>query len=185
MVEDVRVISKTENVSLENLHVRYIPMARLERWYVGIEPMLLKNSPHVEMLTLYRYEGLNWDKLMKGRYAEERRARRKDFGQKKWSEDFIKEHIKHRIKVYKSMAKAWSPSKDDKPIMILKEPFWNTRFGQSFDGIVGPEIWNGAGRCAAAWVLNQRTIPAVWVEDCRPGAKECERITRKFKNANI
>ena len=181
MVKDVRIISGVEDVALDTLHIRYIPMAKLERFYTGLELMLLKNSPHVEMLMLYKEEGLNWDKLMNGRYAEERRSRRIDFGYKKWTEAFIRDHIKHRIKVYKSMEKMWSPNKDDKPIMILKEPFWKTRFGQSFDGIVGPEIWNGAGRCAAAWVLNQRTIPAMFVEDCRPGAKECEKITRKFK----
>lgn len=180
-MEDVKTVSGIENIPLDELHIRYIPMVQLERWYVGAEPMLLKNSPHVEMLSVYRDEGLNWDKLLSGRYAEERRTRRVKFGQKRWTEDYIKEHIIHRIKVYKSMKERWFPRCEDKPIMILKEPFWQTRFGEKHDGIVGPEIWNGGGRCAAAWVLNWRTISAVWAEDMRPGAKECERITRKFK----
>jgi len=168
------IVGKLEPIPLKDLNIRFIPMAKLGRWY---DDMSLANSPHVDLLRQYIEHGLNWDILENGRYAQERRARRFEFKQEKWSEKWIKKHIKIRIKIYESLKKTGFVSQG-KPVMVLKEPFWKTRY--DYPGIEGYEIWNGAGRCAAAHVLGWKTIPGLWVQDTRPGYKKCEKIEKKF-----
>jgi len=162
---------------LTDLHVRYIPKARLERWWGN--DMSLPNSPHIELIQYYKNHGINWDVLLKSRYAEERRARRVEFKQEKWSEEWIKKHIEHRIDIYNSLKNAGFIHQG-KPIQILSEPFWNTRFGLALPNITGEEIWNGAGRCAAAYVLGWKDIPATKVRDLRPNSNRCESIERNY-----
>lgn len=191
MNDVIPITGKLEPLPLKELNIRFVPMARLHRWYTD---MSLPNSLHVKLLQQYIdfgtevkidgeidkpvYSGVDlMNFLLKGDYAEERRMRRVEFKQEKWSEKWIKKHIKIRIGIYESMKERGFVA-EGKPVMVLKEPFWKTRF--NYPGIEGFEIWNGAGRCAAAYVLGWETIPGLWVADTRPGACECEKIMRKY-----
>ena len=63
--------------------------------------------------------------------------------------------------------------------MILKEPFWRTRFGLDIKGL---EIWNGGGRCAAAYALGMTEIKVAWHEDSLPGSSDKAKFKHKLKN---
>jgi hypothetical protein len=177
---EVRPIDKTNTlIELSGLHVRYIPQAQLEQFWYGDDMMALVTSPHVELLRLYVKHGWNLKVLMKTRYANERRSRR-ELGMAWWTEKYIEGHIWNRIKIYKSLKKNGFVA-GNRPVEVLKEPFWNTRYKLSDPRIKGNEIWNGAGRCAAAIVLGWTQIPGVWVEDAKPGTMKCEKIDAKYR----
>lgn len=179
MSKDVTPISNSlEPIELSLLHVRWIPQAKLEKFWNGREIMLLETSPHVELIRMY-VDGFGLKALMKTRYADERRYRR-ELGMKQWTEQYISEHIQHRIDIYKSLkSRGFIPG--DRPIEVLKEPFWNTRYNLKDEKIKGAEIWNGAGRCAAAIVLGWKTILGIWVKDTAPGTMRCDKIDKKYK----
>ncbi len=181
-VDIVPITGKLELIDLSILHVRWIPQARLERFWHGEDLMALTTSPHVELIRMYA-QGYGMAALMKTRYADERRSRRA-MGMERWTEAYIHDHIMHRIKIYSSLKKhGFIPG--DRPIEVLREPFWNTRYNLKDDRIKGAEIWNGAGRCAAAIVLGWKTIPGLWVKDAMPGTMKCKKIDGKYKNGDV
>lgn len=67
------------------------------------------------------------------------------------------------------------------PILLLKEPFWKTRYGGEFDSLEGPEIWEGVSVCAALWVTNQKRVKVLWAKDRAPGTKEVADDPIEFK----
>lgn len=176
---EVKIISKLKLIELKKLHIRYIPVATPPLWN---NDMSLKNSPHVELLRLIIKYGWDWKKLSKSRYWKERK-RRYICGVKRWTEEYIKEHIKKRWKLYKSLKKRGFKKKrrGDRPIVVLKKPFWTTRFGLKEDWVKGWELWDGAGCCAAAYVLGWKTIPGVFAEDLFPGTGKKGKFKKKLR----
>lgn len=188
---DYKIISGLEEIPLSELHIRYIPMAKLERWYRaenGYNMMALVNSPHVEIMKIFLKYGFKLSLLMKTRYWSER-IHRPEVGIKEWTKKYLIKHLKNRYKTFISLQKhgflqekCWdNKKKRDRSILVWKEPFWNTRFNLTNPKIKGLEIQNGAGRCAAAYVLGYKTIPGKHIEDRNPGTCKCENIEKRFK----
>lgn len=182
--DEVKVASKLQNIPLADLHIQYVHnVTPIDLWR---RDMSLATSPHVELLRLIRGHGLNWDILKDTRYVEERRHRRA-IGMKQWTDEYIKRHIKTRWDTYRSLKKhgfdAERYKKKDgreRPVLILAEPFWRTRFGYDAPWLCGPEIWDGGGRCSAAYVLGWKTIPAKMAADRKPGTGDKGRFAEKL-----
>jgi hypothetical protein len=188
--KDYRVVSDLVEVPLDKLHIRYIPMSRLERWYKpenGYRMMALVNSPHVEIMQLFQRYGLDYQRLLKTRYAKERLSR-VELGMAEWTLKHLKVHFDTRYKFFRSVqkngfvvSKCWDKKKRrDRSVLVCKEPFWCSRFGP-IDGIGGWEIYNGAGRAASMLVLGYSTIPAKFIEDRKPGSKQWKNVTKRFE----
>ena len=175
-MSDIRTTGTKEKVQLEALHIRYIPVVTPMDIYEG--DLSLINSPHVEMLEMYEKHGFDWRKLKKTRYVKERRRRFK-IGMSKWTDGYILNvHLPKRFKLFESIRKKGYDRRQ--PIEILEEPFWVSRFGLKNAWVDGPEIWTGAGRAAARWVLGKRTIWAEWYEDRRPGSMDKGKFDKKL-----
>lgn len=188
---DYKIISGIEEIPLEKLHIRYIPMSNLEKWYKkynNYDMMSLITSPHVQLMWVFKEHGFCLSHIKKTHYWAERIYRPK-VGMNEWTEKYLIKHLKSRYKVFKSIQKygfredkCWDKKKKrDRSILIWKEPFWNTRFNLDNPKIKGLEIQNGAGRCATMWVLGHKTIPGKYIEDRKPGACKCENIEKRFK----
>jgi len=168
---DLEIYSKLVDIPLVRLHVRYIPVVTpIELWR---NDMSLKNSPHVSLLKQIRSYGIDWELLEETRYWKERKHRY-DIGFKDWDKRKIKTHIKRRWGIYKSLKKSGYRHKlrGEKPVIVLKKPFWKTRFGLDKDWLDGYEISDGAGICTAAWVLGKTHIPGYYAKDRYPGSKK-------------
>ena len=185
MVNEVKLVDKkVVDIPINNLHVQFVPAANPWKFWHGYDMMALRTSPHVEILEMYVKHGFNKELFMQTSYFKERQERRTIHGRTNWTDKYIFEHINNRIKIYDSLKKKGYKHKLHKyhPILVLKTPFWETRFGEKHDGVVGPEILDGAGRCSAAYVLGWKTIPGMWVEDRSPGTKKCKVWEGKFKS---
>lgn len=168
------------HVELNTLYVRFIPVVTpIEIWRGDLS---LSNSPHVELMRVLLKHGLDWGRLEKGRYYKER-LHRYAIGIRKWTRKKLRQHIKSRHQTLLSVKKHGLRSdllKRD-PIRVLHTPFWATRFGLNIQW-GGPEIWNGAGRCAAALAVGESIVPVVWVEDKRPGTGNKGKFADKLKD---
>lgn len=170
MSDEVKLIGKPVQVELSLLHVRYIPVVTpIELWN---HDMRLINSPHVELMRELLADGLCWGDLKCSRYVRERMHRFK-LGMTRWTESYIIQHIHGRHETLKSLKKhGFETSKSKPPIQVLKEPFWKTRFGCEEKWLKGMEVWNGMGRCAAAYAMGWTAITVQMVEDAKkPGDK--------------
>jgi len=185
--KDVEPINgKIEKVKLEDLHIRYIPMAKLENWWDGhkngCDMMSLATSPHVEIMRIFRDYGFDWKRLKHTKYTEERRFRAK-VGMTQWkSKEYMKTHLKKRMSIFTSLKKHGYKAKlhKNRPIAVLKEPFWNSRFALINPLIKGYELWNGAGRSSAAYVLGFGEVPAVFYRDKYSGTMKCKDLEDRF-----
>lgn len=132
--------------------------------------MWLPTSPHVELMEIFRDHGQNKEKIKLSRYYMDRQYRRVQ-GQTRWTDSRIWEHIKKRHKTFKSIKKhGFDKSRcTGDPIRALNKPFWSTRYGAGEAWLYGPEIWNGAGRLSALYVLGVSRVPVVIMADVRPG----------------
>ena len=178
---------KVVDIELAKLSIRYIPMAELERWWDGEPLMALPTSPHVEIMRLMLEHGFDWKRLKKTRYADERRYRAK-IGMPEWGRSsYMKAHFRKRYAVLISLQDfGYHPKMHkNRPVAILKEPFWNSRFKLDNPRVYGYEIHNGGGRTSAAYALGWKTIPAVFYEDCHPGIMKCKDLEGKFKYARV
>ena len=175
------IIDKLVKMPLEKLHIRYIPaVTPIELWNYD---MSLKNSPHVELMKIFSKHGLRWDKIYESRYYKERQHRF-EIGMSRWHKRKISEHIIARYSIFKSIKKKGYDKNKDKinPVKVLKEPFWATRFNCREVWLNGYEIWNGAGRCAAAYVLGYSKLPVLLVKDPRPGTEDKGKFGSKLKD---
>jgi len=148
--------------------------------------MLFSKAHHVKLLkTIIKY-GMNKKVLKKTKYWQERRHRY-NIGMTRWTDSAVWEHIKRRWATYCSLKKhGYNKNKGDrKPILILKEPFWHTRFNWDSGFLHGPEIWDGAGRVSSAIVLGWKTISGRFCEDAKPGTCEFDKGLNKIKNRNV
>lgn len=171
------VDGKLVKVKLADLHYQYIPVVTpAEIWD---NDMALPTSPHVELLTLAARK--SHPDVRMTRYWRER-ARRREIGMPQWTEKHIMAHICRRIDIYKSLMRHGfkPPLYKDRPVRILAEPFWKTRFGGTPDWVQGMEIWDGGGRCAAAYVLGWKEIPVQMVRDRKPGSRDRGAFARKL-----
>ena len=166
---DLEITSGLVDIPVKNLHIRFIPVVTpIELWF---DDMSLKNSPHVDLLRVIKKVGFNWELLSMTRYWKERKHRY-DIGFKDWDKKKIKTHIKRRWGIYKSLKKSGFRPKlrGDKPVIVLKKPFWKTRFGLDYDWLDGCEIHDGGGICAAAYYLGMDTIKGYYAKDKYPGS---------------
>jgi len=179
--EVLPIKAKLEKVALADLHVRYIPVVTpIKIWDYD---MSLVNSPHVELMTIFRDHGYNADRLVASRYYAER-LHRKRVGMERWHEAKIWMHIGARYKIFRNIqARGYHASFDMKnPIKILKEPFWKTRYRCDEPFLKGWEIWNGAGRCSAAYVLGYTYVKAQMCQDQKPGSKIKGKFNSKLQS---
>ena len=167
------------------LHYQYIHgVTPIDLWDYD---MSVPNSPHVELLRTIIKSGMDWEKLKKTRYVEERRLRFK-LGMDRWTDEHIQEHIKVRWKIYRSMkkygfkAEFYKTKHHSYPVRILGAPFWQSRFGFNAPWLHGPEIWDGGGRSAAAYVLGWDSIKAIKCVDVAPHSKQKGEFEKKLKN---
>ncbi len=168
---------KWKEVRLADLSVRYIPVVTpIDLWN---HDMSLKNSPHVELMRLFKKHGLNWGKIEKTRYYKERQHRH-IIGTKRWTRNYIYYHIEKRYKLFKGIKKKYKSNKKF-PIHVLKKPFWATRFGLKEDWLDGLELWNGAGRTSSLYVLGKKTVKVMMCKDKHPGTGKKGKFEKKLK----
>jgi len=182
MSREVRpIIEKLVKVNLSDLHVRYIPVVTPGNLWRN--DMSLKNSPHVELMKIFNKHGLSWLHIYKSRYYRERQHRF-NIGMPRWHKRKISEHIIDRYRIYKSIKKYGYDKNKDRanPIQVLKIPFWKSRFKLENKWLDGMEIWNGAGRCAAAYILGYKQLPVLLVKDGNPGSNDKGKFADKLKN---
>jgi len=163
-------------VKLDTLHIQYLPYIPYSKWWYGLDLMALRTSPHVQMMEVFRDHGFDWNILKQCSYVAERKYRRTGLGRKRWTNAYIKERVRVRYKIFKSIKKRGFKHQRECPVTVLEKPFWETRFGTKLPGIQGPEIQNGAGRCSAAYVLGYTHVPAVMVRDAHPGSGYWKRV---------
>lgn len=178
---DIKIVSKIEPIALDKLHIRYIPvLTPIGMWNYD---MRLKNSPHVELIQLIMKYGWDWDMIMKTRYVRERQHRYV-CGLDKWTDEHIREHVEQRWKTYKSLRKYGYSKKREKgkPVIILKRSFWKSRFEMKEKWLKGLEIWNGSGRCAAAYCMGWNFYPAVLAKDKYPKTHKKGKFENKLRN---
>jgi hypothetical protein len=163
------VSSKLVKVKLADLHYQYLRVVTPEN--IWNQDMALPTSPHVELMRLLLNDDPDQDEIRATRYFAERQ-RRYEIGMKQWTDDHIMEHIGRRWGILRSLKKRGYRKElhNAFPVRILAQPFWKTRFGGTPDWVDGMEIWDGGGRCAAAYALGWETIPAQMVEDVKPGS---------------
>ena len=179
MRTEVRTVKTRVPVELAKLHNQYIPyVTPFDLWNYD---MALATSPHVEMLQYIVKHGFNWEEIFKLRYARER-LRRKEIGWGKWGRATTKKRIMIRWRIYQSLKEhGYKQSRcESGPIMILEEPFWNTRFGLKDERVHGMEIFDGAGRCSAAYVLGWDAILADICVDPLAGTGERGKFGEKL-----
>jgi len=180
-MSEIKAISKKpEKVELASLCYQFIPgLITHDIWMFD---MSLPNSPQVECARLLLEHGRDWGKLKDCRFAQDRRYRFK-FGQVKWTEEYIKQHILgSRYDILRSIQKRGFDKKlnSKQPVAILKEPFWKTRFGYTADWLNGYEIYHGGRRCAAMYALGYETVPALWCKDKKPGSNDMGKFKDKL-----
>ncbi len=184
--DEVKVISKLVDIPICDLHTQYVHnVTPIELWNYD---MSVLTSPHVELLRYIKKHGLNWKGIWKLRYVAERKNRYK-IGLTLWTDKHLRDHIIKRWEIYKSLKhRGYKPklyrkkNGEERPVEILKKPFWETRFGFDAEWLHGLEVWDGMGRIASAIVLGWDTIPAVWVKDRYPGTKKKGRFEKKLNN---
>lgn len=178
---DIVFTSKRISIPIADIQCQYIPVLfPLELWNYDLR---LKNSPHVELLRIISGYGFDWDKIMKSRYVQERR-RRFIMGMERWTDDYIKEHVQRRWKIYKSLGKYGYRKKieKDKPVVVLDKPFWRTRFGLKKKFLKGKECWDGFGRLSAAYLVGLKEYPIVMAKDRYPGSGKKGKFESKLKD---
>lgn len=179
-MSEIKAIEE-QNIKLSLLHIRYIPVViPVNIWG---RDMRLIASPHFDLMRLFKKHGCDVERIKRTRYYQER-ARRYEIGIKKWTPDKLRSHIKKRYATFKSLAKFGINKrllvKD--PVCVLETPFWQTRFNNVPEWVRGYEIWNGAGRCAAAYALGLKRFPVTIVQDKYPGTGKKGKFKDKLKN---
>ena len=180
-MSEIKIISKLEKIPIYPLHIQYVPVVTpINIWESN---MALVDSPHVELIQAIKKVGFDWGVLMQTRYAKVRQHRRK-CGLVKWTDKKIKDHIMVRWSIYNSIKKnGFKKSKcKEKPVIVLKEPFWKTRFGFNAPWIHGHEIWDGAGRTTAMYHTGHEYVWGVWAEDAKPGTGDKGCFENKLKD---
>lgn len=167
---------KKDIVPVRGLHYRFIPVLTPEKFWNN--DMSIENSQHVELMRIFQQYGLDWKRIHKSRYWGQR-LYWYEAGMKQWTPKYAKQRITIRYKIFKSILKHGFK---DKPVKILKQPIWTSRFGYRREWLRGPEIYDGGGRSAAAFVLGIEKIPAIWCIDKAPASGDKGKWKKKLKN---
>ena len=182
---EIKLVGKLRKIPLIYLRIQYVNgVTPLELWNYD---MRLKYSPHVELMKLFLKHGFDLDKAWNTRYVQERQNRYK-IGQKDWTDSWIRKHLKRRYGILKSLKRYGFKTRlrkglsgQPKPVAVLKEPLWTSRFGMKENWLGGMEIYDGAGACSAAYALGWKTILGFYAIDARkPGDKG--KFEEKLKN---
>lgn len=182
---EIKLVGKLRKIPLIDLRIQYVNgVTPLELWNYD---MRLKYSPHVELMKLFLKHGFDLDKAWNTRYVQERQNRYK-IGQKDWTDSWIRKHLKRRYGILKSLKRYGFKTRlrkglsgQPKPVAVLKEPLWTSRFGMKENWLGGMEIYDGAGACSAAYALGWKTILGFYAIDARkPGDKG--KFEEKLKN---
>ena len=183
-MDEIRRITNIVYVRPEELHYQYIPyVVNREIWH---DDMGLPNSPHVEltelMMLMIQGPGFDWDVIKKTRYYQDRLHR---ISMGIGSEKNAKVKMLARYRLLKSIReKGLNKNRSNKvPIIILRQPFWKSRFNCQEPWVEGMEIWDGGGRCAMAHVLGIKSVPAYIYEDAHAGTCKSEKFEKKLKGA--
>jgi len=179
---EIKVISGIVDIPLKDLHHQYVAKVTPLELYSKDDPMSVMKCHHVSLLKTIIKHGLNKKILIKTKYWQERRHRY-NIGMTRWTDSVVFEHIKKRWKTYRSLKKHGYNAKegDRKPILVLKKPFFETRFNWSSGFLNGPCLWDGMGRVSAAITLGWETIPGRYCKDAKPGACEFDKGYNKIK----
>ena len=173
-MDEVKKIGKVEKLPIMQLHVQYIPGLTVY-WSPA---MGIVESPHVDLMKVLNTYGLDKKRIMETAYFAERQRRRK-LGMARWTDKYILDHhIPKRYAILKSIKKRGYDK--SQPILVLRKPFWGTRFGYKNKNIYGFEIWTGAGRASAMWALGETKIPVQWVVDKHPGTMKKGKFETKL-----
>jgi len=185
-MEEVKIISDIVDIPLDKLHHRYVARVTPLELYEAVDPMHVFKSHHVSLLKTIIKHGLDKKRLMKTPYWKERQHRY-NIGMTRWTNKKIWEHINDRWQTYRSLKKHGYDKKlgDRKPVLVLKKPFWETRFNWDSGFLNGYEVWDGMGRVSSAVVLGWKTIPGRFCEDMKPGACEFDKGLNKIKNRKV
>jgi hypothetical protein len=181
-MNEIRKVAGPLDVNPGELYYQYIPGLIDESvWH---NDMSVPNSPHVElvelMLLMVQGPGFDWDVLKKTRYYQDRTYRMdRGIG----SDEYIKTKMLARYRVLKSIREHGLDKKQSNkaPIIVLRKPFWQTRFNCQEPWLSGMEIWDGGGRCAIAHVLELKTVPVYVYEDAYPGTCRSDKFEKKMK----
>lgn len=169
-----------KKVKLKDLHIQFIPyVTPIDMWN---EDMGLKGSPHVELMNELLEDGFVWGNIKSSRYVRER-MRRFKIGFTRWTEPYIIYHIQNRRYATLTSLKnrGWDDKKSgDKPIVVLEEPFWKTRFGIEKPWLGGMEIWDGAGRCSSMMALGKKEVTVMMAKDAKPGTRSKGKFEKKL-----
>jgi len=181
-MSEIKVISGIVDIPLNKLHHQYIAKCTPLEMYPGEDPMHVMKSYHVKLLNTIIKHGLNKKRLIKTGYWQERRHRY-NIGMIKWTDSEVWKHIKRRWDTYCSLKKYGYDKKkgDRKPVLVLKQPLWETRFNWESGFLQGMECYDGMGRISSAIVLGWKTIPGRYCEDAKPGACEFDKGLNKIK----
>lgn len=181
-MDEIRRLTNMVKIRPVDLYYQYIPgVINQDVWH---QDMSVPNSPHVElvelMMLMIQGPGFDWEAIKKTRYYQDRVHRMKyGIG----SEKYIKTKILSRYRLLKSIRKhGLNKSMSDKsPIIVLRHPFWKTRFNCTEPWLRGMEIWDGGGRCSIAYALEIPQVPAYVYEDAYPGTCKSEKFEKKLK----
>ena len=178
---EIRVVTGLVDIELDKLYLRYLPKITPLELYPGSKPMRFKHSHHVDILKRIAKVGLDFKKLKDHPYIQERRHRY-NIGMTAWTDSHVKAHLAHRWDTYQSLKRHGYKSKlAVEPVIVLGKPLWETRFSWQSGFLFGPEIYDGAGRCAAAIMLGWETIPGYVAVDAKAGTCEMSKYMKKIK----
>jgi len=175
MDNEVKVIGR-KIIALADLHHQYVkPIYQEEFWH---DDMSVPNSPHVEIMRIFMKYGFDVNRLKASRYVADKR-KRFVLGRKAWTDDYIfNKHLKKRWKVFRLVKKGFTGW--IRPIMILTEPFWKTRFGNTPEWVKGPELWDGHGRASAMYVMGYYKTEVDVCEDAKPGSGQWKKVQKEL-----
>ena len=160
---EIKYTSKLTQIDISKLHLRYVP--HVEPLHLYNDDMSLKASPHVEMLYLIGTYGFDWDRIKESRYGQILEYKHV-MGVGGYDRNDILDNLNKAWRTYSSIATRGM--RDRRSVIILKKPFWATRFGHK--KIKGMEIWKGVWVCAAACFLGMKTVKGRMAEDAYPGS---------------
>ena len=186
-MDEIILLSKKQDlISVDSLHHRYLPKITPLHLFKGSDPMHISKSPHVKLLRHLIKHGFNWRRLRNTKYVIERRHRF-GLGMTRWTDDWIKQHVRVRWNIFKSLEKNGYDKKKAKarPIIVLEKPLIETRFSWDSGFLNGPEVYDGFGRSSSAFVLGWEKIPAVIARDAKPGTMEFSKGFNKIKKVRV
>lgn len=175
-----------DKVDIDSLQFQYIPRLVCHRLWLDSDVMKVGFSPHVDLLRIYVNHGLDYSLMMKSSYAELQRYWndinfRTTNGNVR-TEKFIKSKIDGFIKLFNSIKnKGFDRSNH---LIVLKKPFWTTRYGFHRDIGDDYEIWSGHHRASCCYVLGIPAVPCKIFVDKKPNTHK-SGFDKRLKHVKV